>query len=321
MKITVLSGGIGGAKFCYGLSKLMPAEELNIIVNTGDDTAFYGLYVSPDIDSVIYALAELEGEQGWGLKNDSFNCINELRRRGEDIWFNVGDGDMATHISRTKLLNQGFSLSQVTEALCLQLGVNVKVLPMSDQPVSTKIISNKKYFDFQEYMVKYKCNLPVDGIHFVGIDEAKPTPQVMECILTADYIILAPSNPFVSIEPILALPDFLDNLHRTTAKIIAISPIVKGRSIKGPAAQMFKDAGFQASSLEVWRRYKDFLDLFIADQQDTLLEPLFRSEGANVQFMDTLMSDNQQKVHFAGEVLKSILNWFPVISTRCGDKL
>jgi len=306
MKVTVLSGGVGGAKLCYGLYQVLSGHELSIVVNTGDDAEFYGLYVSPDTDSVLYALAGLEGEQGWGIRNDSFHAIETLRRYGEDVWFNVGDRDLATHLHRTALLRQGRSLSQATLALCRCLGVGAAVRPMSDDRVRTRIISQGRSYDFQEYMVKHRAEPPVERIVFSGSDAALPAPGVTESLTDADLVILAPSNPLVSIGAILAVPGVRRALLQTKARIGAVSPIVAGKAIKGPAARMLQEAGLAVSPLTVSRLYRDFLDLFIADRRDSGWEADFYREGQRVCFLDTLMPDADNKIRLAGEVLQAL---------------
>jgi len=266
--IVVLTGGTGGAKLIEGLAAEIDPAELTIICNTGDDAIFHGLYVSPDIDTITYTLAGLiDATKGWGIKDDTFVVLEQLRRLGNDAWFNLGDKDLATHISRTKWLHEGLKLSQVTERICQQLGVRSQILPMSEERIETRVQTPQGEISFQEFFVKERWAREVSSIRFVGAESAKPAPGVLAAIQNADAIIVCPSNPITSIGPILAVPAIRTALQDSGAPVVGVSPIIGAAALSGPAHKLMIASGFEASVVGVARCYNEFLDtLLIADE-------------------------------------------------------
>jgi LPPG:FO 2-phospho-L-lactate transferase len=304
--IVVLAGGVGAARFLQGLVQVVPQEEITVIVNTGDDRAFYGLHVSPDSDIVMYTLAGMVDEkQGWGIREDTHNTMQQLTRYGEDDWFLLGDRDLATHIHRTNLLREGKTLSEVAENLRERLGLRLRVLPMSNQPVSTHIQTEVGLLHFQEYMVKRRCVDEVQDVLFVGSSVAKPAPGVLEALKQASAILIAPSNPIVSIGSILAVPGIHDTLHEAHGMIVAISPIVGGVPIKGPADKLMRGLHMDVSALGVARCYRDFLDVMIIDEQDAHLTEAIEDLGIPTVVTNTIMSDMPAKVALARQALQA----------------
>jgi len=299
-KVTALAGGIGAARFLQGLVRVMDPGKLTVIVNTADDVEFFGLHICPDIDIVIYSLAGVVNPKtGWGFADDSFACLSELQEFQYEDWFHLGDRDLATHIHRTWLLRQGRSLTQITDTIRQRFSLRPRILPMTNDFVTTKIATDKGIFPFQEYLVKRKARDRVRKVLFAGIKKARPTREVLESIRRADGIILCPSNPIVSIGPILALNGVREALQKTRARIVAISPIVAGRPIKGPAAKIMSGLGMEVSATQVARIYEDFLDVFILDQADREREKEVRSLGCRVVVTDTIMKNLRSKVHLA----------------------
>jgi len=306
--ITALAGGVGASRFLEGLSRVIPPEEISIIVNTGDDIEMFGLYIAPDLDIVTYTLAGVvNAETGWGLAGDTFNCLEQLLGyTGIERWFNLGDRDLATHIFRTQELRQGSSLSEVAERLRTALGLKSRVLPMTDLHTPTTIISDEGEMHFQEYLVKRRAQPKVTGIRFENIESAKPAPGVAEAILHSDAVIICPSNPLISIGPILAVPGVRDLLKQTAATVAAISPVVGGASLKGPTDRMLADLGMQVSAAQVARLYSDIADVFILDIQDEHAKPEIESLGLKVQVTNTVMSGIAEKIRLAASTLEAV---------------
>jgi LPPG:FO 2-phospho-L-lactate transferase len=306
-KVTALAGGIGAARFLQGLVRVMNPGKLTVIVNTADDIEFFGLHISPDIDIVIYSLAGVVNpETGWGFSNDRFACLGQLREFQYEDWFHLGDRDFATHIHRTWLLRQGRTLTQITDTIRKRFSLGPRILPMTNDSVATKIGTDKGVFHFQEYLVKRKTRDRVRKVRFAGIKKARPTREVLESIRQADGIIICPSNPIVSIGPILALTGVREALRKTRARILAISPIVAGKPIKGPAAKIMSGLGMKVSATQVARIYQDFLDVFILDQADRKLEKEVRSLGCRVVVTDTIMKNLRSKIHLAGVACRTL---------------
>ena len=259
--ICVLTGGTGGAKFVDGLRQAMPAEEITLIVNTGDDLLWWGLYVSPDIDSITYVLSGmLSRERGWGVKGDTFLCLQAMGQLGEPTWFHTGDRDLAVHILRSRLLAEGKTLSEATSIICNKLGVKARILPMSDSRVETRVITpNVGELSFEEYFVQRWYQDPVESVRFAGASDAEPAPGVIEAITSADAVLIAPSNPVTSIGPILAVPGIRDALTRARGKIAAVSPIVGNAPVAGPAGILMAAQGLPCSIAGVAQAYEDFL--------------------------------------------------------------
>jgi len=268
--IVVLTGGTGGAKFVDGLRRVVPPEELTIIVNTGDDHEWWGLYVSPDIDSITYVLAGiLSNERGWGVHGDTFHCLQTMKELGEPSWFSVGDRDLATHLLRTKLLSQERTLSEVTQTMAEKLGVRSRILPMSDMRVETRIDTPFGELSFEEYFVQRWFQDPVKSVRFAGASESVPAPGVLDAIARAQAVLIAPSNPVTSIGPILAVPGIRDALSNTSAQVVAVSPIIGNAAVSGPAGPLMTSQGLPVSITGVVGAYADFLDVLVADDTDS----------------------------------------------------
>ncbi len=303
MKIVALAGGVGGAKLVDGLAQLLLPGDLTIVVNTGDDFEHLGLYICPDLDTVCYTLAGLaNNENGWGQHGDTFHVLENVKKLGGPGWFLLGDKDLATHLERTRLLNAGLLLSQVTQIFCKTWDVRHLVLPMSNQPVRT-MVNTVEYGEltFQEYFVHQNCRPKVQGFRFSGIESAQPTPGVMEAIEAADAVVLCPSNPWVSIDPILALKGIRSAL--TMKIVLAVSPIIKGQAVKGPAAKMFTELGLEPSAQSVARHYAELLSGFIVDSLDSYLA---RELPIPVTVTSTIMTSLDSRRNLAQNVLDSI---------------
>jgi LPPG:FO 2-phospho-L-lactate transferase len=303
--ITTLAGGVGASKFLDGLSRVAPPEEISIIVNTGDDIEMFGLYIAPDLDIVTYTLAgAVNPETGWGLAGDTFNCLEQLLGYTQsDRWFNLGDRDLAAHIFRAQLLRQGRPLSEIAERLRTALGVKSRILPMTDTHTPTTIITAEGEMHFQEYLVKRRAQPKVTGIRFENIESSKPAPGVAEAVLRSDAIIICPSNPLISIGPILAVPGLRGLLESAEAPVVAISPVVGGASLKGPTDKMLADLGMQVSAAQVARLYSDIADVFILDVQDEAAKPEIESLGLKVCVTDTVMRGLGEKIRLAAFTL------------------
>jgi len=304
--IVVLAGGVGAARFLQGVVQVVPQEEITVIVNTGDDRDFYGLRVSPDSDIVTYTLAGIVDEaHGWGIHNDTYNTMPQLTQYGNDNWFMLGDRDLATHIHRTNLLRQGKMLSEVADNIRTHLGVGVRILPMSDQPIATHVKTRAGLLHFQEYMVQRRSADEVQDVVFVGAKEAKPAPGVLDALKEADAILIAPSNPIVSIGSILSVPGVHNVLHEASGMVVAVSPIIAGAPIKGPADKLMSGLHMDVSAVGVARHYRDFLDVMVIDEQDKNLESTIEDLGIPVVVTDTIMRDSATKKALAQTVLRA----------------
>jgi len=306
--IVVLTGGTGGAKLIQGLHHSIPPEKLTVIVNTGDDVNWWGLHVSPDVDSVLYALADaLSTERGWGLENDSFRCLERMARLGQPTWFSLGDLDLATHLMRTNLLRAGKSISAVTAELARRMGVRAQVLPMSDDRVATMIETATGTLNFQEYFVRERHQVEVRAVRFDGADHARPAPGVIESIESAEAVILAPSNPVTSIGPILAVPGIRGALCRTSASVTAVSPIVGGAAVSGPAAALMRRKGWPDTIAGVAQAYEDFLDVLVVDLADHADADHLREGDLHVLCANTIMKSLEDKQELARFTLHAAL--------------
>ncbi len=302
--ITVLAGGVGAARFLTGLKHVIK-DEISVIVNTGDDIELYGLHISPDLDIITYTLSERVNEdKGWGIRDDTFHFLNALKDYGSDAWFCLGDKDLATHIYRTELLRRGFSLSQATNKICKCLGVKVKVLPMTNDKFETRIITPEGEMHFEEYFVKRQFKDKVLGVGFIGAKTAEPAPGVLDAILEAEKVVVCPSNPIVSIGTILSVNQIREALNRTKAKVVAVSPIVAGAPIKGPADKMLQASGIEVSAYGVAKLYSDFLDEIIIDNKDEAEKERIEKLGINVTVTNTIMKTFEDKVLLAKAVLE-----------------
>ena len=306
--ITALAGGVGAAKFLSGLVKIICEEELTIIVNTGDDIELHGLHISPDIDILTYTLAGIvDEEKGWGIRGDTFYCLEMLKRYGCEAWFNLGDRDLATHIYRTYLLSkEGLKLSKITSEICRNLKLNVKIIPMTDDKFETRIITVAGQMHFQEYLVKKGAQDDVNDVKFIGAETAKPAPGVIDSILNAEAVIICPSNPIVSIGTILSVKGIRESLRKSKACKIAVTPIIAGAPVKGPADKLMKGLGFEVSASAVANLYRDFLDVFILDTADSGEKARIENHGIKVIVTDTLMKSLQDKIQLAKVVLGEI---------------
>ena len=267
--VVALAGGVGAARFLDGLTRMIEPERVFIIGNTADDAEIHGLHISPDLDTVTYTLAGLANPQhGWGVRGDSFRCLEALGRLGADTWFQLGDLDLATHLYRTDRLRQGATLSAVTSEITAALEVRSTLVPMSNERVRTRICTPSGELEFQTYFVMRRARDRVTAMSFEGASEAAPAPGLLDAIAEAEAVILCPSNPFVSIGPILAVPGIREALQRIRKRVLAISPIVGGRALKGPAARMMKSMGLRASAAEVAKLYQDFVGVFVLDEVD-----------------------------------------------------
>lgn len=306
MKIVALAGGVGGAKLVEGLLKITEPADLTVIVNTGDDFEFFGLSISPDLDSVGYAVTGLANPvTGWGIKDDTWNTFNQLKWLGAPVWFNIGDKDLAIHLERTRLLRSGYTLTEVTKHLCQVGEVKHTILPMTDQKVATKIIDNTgKTLDFQEYFVQKRWEPIIQRIEFEGIEKAKPAPGVMEAITACDLVIICPSNPYVSIDPILKVPGILSGLEDKT--VIAISPIIGGKAIKGPLAKMIQELdGVIPSAIHPAMFYHRYSCLtgYVLDSIDSNLIPEIERWGIICKAVNTVMVSISDRVRLAEDAL------------------
>lgn len=307
MRITALAGGIGASKFLLGLAAVMLPEKITIVANTGDDIELFGLHISPDIDTLTYTLAGVINEAtGWGLAGDTFECLAWLSRYGEARWFNLGDRDLATHIHRTHQLRQGRSLSEATDRIRKSLGVRSVILPMTDAYTPTRVVTDEGEMHFQEYFVRRRCEPRIKQIRFDGNESALPAPGVVSAIFDADAVIICPSNPFISIGPILAVPAILDALKETRAEVLAITPIIGGRALKGPAADMLRDLGHEVSARGVASVYRDFVDVFVLDEVDAAIEPDIKEFGMRVVVANTVMNTLEDKRRLARRALEAI---------------
>jgi LPPG:FO 2-phospho-L-lactate transferase len=302
--ITVLTGGTGGAKFVDGLRQVIPQEELTIIVNTGDDLMWWGLYMSPDVDSITYMLAgKLSQERGWGVKGDTFFCLNAMGQLGQPTWFHVGDRDLATHIFRSKLFADGKTLSEATAEIASRLGVKARVLPMSNSRVETRVLTPAGDLSFEEYFVQRWYQDPVESVRFAGASEAEPAPGVIDAIRSADLVLLAPSNPVTSIGPILAVPGIREALRECPARTAAVSPIIGGAAVTGPAGVLLAAQGFDVSIAGVAEYYRDFLDLLVVDTQDANAADSVSKTGMRVHCASIIMRKNEDRVALAKSIL------------------
>jgi len=308
--ITVLAGGVGASRFLQGLVGAVPPSEVTVISNTGDDVEMFGLHISPDTDIVIYALAGVVNpETGWGIQGDTLDVVQALRRFGYPSWFNLGDRDMATAIHRTRLLREGAPMHAVVAGLARDWGLECTILPMSDQPIRTVIFGPDGAIPFQDYMVKMRTDVPVQRVAFEGVESAAPAPGVIEAIAASEAIVLAPSNPIVSVGPILAVKGIREAIASAPGVRVAISPIIAGQVVKGPAAKMLETLGHEVSALGVARIYAAaprVLDVMVIDEQDRDLAPVIERElGIACVVTDTIMVSDETKPALARAVVEA----------------
>jgi len=304
MRVVAIAGGTGAAKLLRGLAALPDARDLTVVGNTGDDTEIWGLHVSPDLDTVTYALAgRLDTGRGWGLAGETFRCLEAMGDLGAETWFNLGDRDLATHIARTRALRAGAPLSAVTAELARRLGVAARVLPMSDDPVRTRVRTPDGWLSFQEYFVREKAQVQVLDVEYAGAGAARPAPGVLEAIRDAERVVVCPSNPVTSVGPVLAVPGLTDALAATRARVVAVSPIVGGAAVSGPAGELMRARGLAVSPLGVAGAYAPWLDALVLDRRDAACAGELAKLGVRAVPGEILMTDGQREVALARVVL------------------
>ena len=298
--ITVLSGGTGGAKFVDGLRCVVPAHELTVIVNTGDDLVWWGLNVSPDVDSIVYVLAGLlSKERGWGVEGDTFHCLDSMRRLNEPAWFGLGDRDLAMHLLRTRLRATGKTLTEATAEITRRLGTESTVLPMTDDKLETRILTPGGELSFEEYFVRERHQVAVEAVRFEGSDSVKPAPRVVEAIAGAEAVLIAPSNPVTSIGPIFAIGEIRQALSDAPAPVIAVSPIVGDSAVSGPAAELMRSQALPVSVLGVAQCYREFLDVLVIDDRDAASAPALELMGIRPVVTSIVMQSAEDRVRLA----------------------
>ncbi|MBS7659247.1 MAG: 2-phospho-L-lactate transferase [Candidatus Parvarchaeota archaeon] len=304
--IVALAGGVGAARLLRGLVKLVKPEDVVVIGNIGDDLELFGLHISPDLDIVAYTLAGIvDEERGWGIAGDTFHCLEMLKKLGFEAWFRLGDRDLAIHIARTMMLREGCTLSEATRRICEMLGIKVRIIPVSDNPIRTRVKANGRFLDFQDYFVKRGAVDAVEGVMFEGADEAKPAPGVIEAIKGAKRIIICPSNPILSIAPILSVSGVREALRGSASPIVGVSPIIGGRAVKGPLVKVMECLGMEASAYGVANFYKGLISHFVIDRLDAWLKPRIERLGIKVIIADTLMKSLEDSVNLARVVLEA----------------
>ncbi len=308
-KYLAITGGVGGAKLALGLSKVLEGEQLHFAVNTADDFTHLGLNICPDIDTLMYTLSgESNTELGWGRKNESWQFMDALKQLGEESWFNLGDRDLSVHIIRTQKLRAGQQLTEITQALFAQFGIKASVFPMTNDSVSTRVTTEAGTISFQHYFVKEQCVPKVQGFSFEGAETARVNPGIQQLLLDEDLhgVILCPSNPYVSIDPMLSLPGMRDLLHNCKAPVIAVSPIISGQAIKGPTAKMMQELSIPSTASAVAHHYSDFLDGFVLDSSDAGLKNAVEQLGLSAFTTQTLMVTLQDRIQLAEACLNFI---------------
>ncbi|WP_235534068.1 2-phospho-L-lactate transferase [Oerskovia sp. Root22] len=301
-RVTVLAGGVGGAKLAHGME--LAGADLTVVVNTADDVELHGLAISPDLDTVTYTLAGLADDvRGWGLAGETYATLEAMRRLGEDTWFTLGDKDLATHVVRTARLRAGATLTEVTAQITGSLGVRARLLPMTDGLVATVVETADGPLGFQEYFVARQHRDEVLGLTFVGAEQASPAPGVLDAVSGADLLVVAPSNPFLSIAPVLAVPGVREALASSTVRRVAVSPIIGGRALKGPAASVLASLGHDVSALGVARLYVGLVDVMCIDEADRDLAPAIEALGLEVLVTDTVMGGAEGRERLARELL------------------
>jgi len=307
LKIVALAGGVGGAKLAHGLAQVLPPEDLTVIVNTGDDFEHYGLYICPDLDTVCYTLAGIANpETGWGRANETWNAIENSAKLGGLDWFKLGDKDLGTHLERTRRLEEGYSLSQITRDFCKAWGIQHTVLPMSDKPVRTFVETEEGELAFQEYFVHRRCEPRVKGFWFDGVEQAEPVRGAREAIQASDAVIICPSNPWVSIDPILRVLSPLLSGERSGVRSVAVSPIIGGQAVKGPAAKMYRELGIEPSALAVAKHYQGLVTDFVLDHIDEQLNESVKGLSMRTYVTNTLMKSHEDRKRLATDLLKFI---------------
>jgi LPPG:FO 2-phospho-L-lactate transferase len=304
LRVLALAGGVGGAKLVVGLAHCLQPNELVVAVNTGDDETFHGLHVSPDLDTVMYTLAGLANpETGWGVQGDTFEALSMLRRYGIEAWFNLGDRDLATHIRRTQLLGQGLTLSEVTAQLSTSLGISHTIVPMSDQPVRTVLETTEGRLSMQEYFVHRRAQPDVSAVQYLGASEAAPSPGIEAALLHARMLVICPSNPALSVQPIVDVAGMKKRLATFGGLRVAVSPIVGNDAVRGPAGRIMAGLGQEVSVVGVARVYRDICDVLVIDRQDEAMAPAVAKAGLRPVVAETIMESLQDRIDLAQAVL------------------
>ena len=308
--ITVLAGGVGAARYLAGQLMVTPAADVTAVVNVADDVELHGLHVSPDIDTIIYTLSgTIDRDRGWGLADETWNALGELRALGLDAWFNLGDRDIGTHMFRTTLLREGLSLSDVTARLASARGLHCRVLPVSDQPIETRVtLASGGEIGFQEYFVRLAHGVAISGVRFAGVNDAQPAPGVLEAIAAAEVVVIAPSNPVVSIGPVLAVRGVTEALAARRERNVAVSPIVAGAALKGPADRMLRELGEESSVVGVARRYREVIATLVIDEADADLAPAVAATGVRPVVAPTIMSSPEAAAELARRTMAAALS-------------
>ncbi|MCU0506373.1 MAG: 2-phospho-L-lactate transferase [Chloroflexi bacterium] len=310
MRVVALAGGVGGARLAEGLQAALPPGDLTVVANTGDDTERHGLLVCPDHDTVLYTLAGIaDPVQGWGIAGESWAVMERLGVLGEETWFRLGDRDMATHIVRTARLRAGARLTDASLAIQAALGVPSRILPMTDDAVRTRVLTDEGWLEFQDYFVRLRQLPEVRAVRFDGVDVAEPTPEVLDAVDAAEVVVLCPSNPIVSVAPILAIRGIRDAIRAARgrgAPVAAVSPIVGGKALKGPADRMLASLGHEVSAVGVARLYAGMVDVFVLDAEDAALAPDVEALGMRALVTDTIMTDGDARVRVARETLAAL---------------
>jgi LPPG:FO 2-phospho-L-lactate transferase len=300
VKVTLLAGGTGGSKLAHGFQMALPPGDLTVIVNVADDTERFGLLVCPDLDTILYTLAGLANrEQGWGVAGDTFTALAQLARYGEDAWFRIGDADLATHVRRAHLMRDGASLTDATAAMAAALGVTSHLVPATDSRLRTLLATEVGELDFQAYFVARGQRDEVRAVRFEGADMARPSPAALVALATAELVVIGPSNPIVSIGPILAVPGMREALLASPAPRIGVSGIVAGRALRGPADKMLTSLGHESSALGVARLYAGLVERFVIDDADAALRPAIEALGMAVSVLPTVMRTNEDRASLA----------------------
>jgi LPPG:FO 2-phospho-L-lactate transferase len=306
--ITALAGGVGAARLLRGMVEVVPAEDITAIVNTGDDTVMHGLHISPDLDTVLYTLADaINPDTGWGLAGETWRVMESLRRLGGLTWFNLGDQDLATHCYRTQRLDEGAALGQVAAELARSFGVGVRLVPVTDDPLRTRLqLVDGPEVGFQEYFVHLRHDVAVAGVRFEGAEAARPGPGVFDALSGAETIVVCPSNPVVSIGPLLAVPGVRDRLVQRRDRIVAVSPIVAGAALKGPADRLLREMGFESSVVGVARWYAPWVSTLVIDEADAALAGAVEAEGIRCVVAPTIMSSVDRSAALSRTVLDAL---------------
>lgn len=305
--IVAFSGGVGGAKLVLGLSQVLSTEQLSVLANTADDFEHLGLYIAPDLDSVMYALAGINNQKlGWGIRDETWQCMSAMGRLQGETWFSLGDQDIATHLLRTQSLKQGKSLTETTADLFQRLGIQHTIMPMCDEKVSTVVHTEEGELAFQHYFVKRQCQPKVSGFHFDGIEQASLGTSQKAALNAMDALIICPSNPFVSVAPILAVPGMRDAIKARSMPVVVVSPIIAGNAVKGPAAKMMQEMNMQVTALAIAEYYRDIASHFVLDSQDVEQQAAIEALGYKVLTCNTLMRNDEDKAQLAKTILSSL---------------